>query len=103
MPVSGGLGGQKQEGAAQMGGSAYKPGTEIKKLVEEIHRAQAKAAPITFTFRLTIAFEELDALTKYIDKFIADRFKQKYPYKTEAERILLSAMEALAAALPEPP
>jgi len=49
---------------------------------------------------LTCTFDELNALIEYVDKFIADKFRQKWLYETEEERVLLDAMEALAAALP---
>ena len=50
--------------------------------------------------QLTCTFDELNALIEYVDKFIADKFRQKWLYETEEERVLLDAMEALAAALP---
>ncbi len=77
---------------------AYKPGSEIKKLIEEIHRAQARTSPVTLNLKLIISFEELRALIKYVDWNLAGRWKS--PDETEQERVLLDAMEALAAALP---
>jgi hypothetical protein len=79
---------------------AYKQGSEIKKLVEEISKAQTRATPVTLPLRLTCTFDELKVLIEYVDKFIADRFQRKWLYETEEERVLLDAMEALAAALP---
>jgi hypothetical protein len=86
-----------------MGGSNWRPGTEIHKLIREIEDARSKDTEVTFTLRLTITSNELRALIKYVDQHITDRFKQEYLYETEEERALLDAMEALAAALPGPP
>jgi hypothetical protein len=78
----------------------HKQGRLIKEIVDEIKRGQRKLAPIKITLELEASFEELRALRGHVDKFIADRFKQRWPAKTEADRILLSAMESLAQALP---
>jgi hypothetical protein len=52
----------------------------------------------TFTVNLTVSLEEMSALIAYVDRFFADWPKDKWP--TEEERVLLNALEALAAALP---
>jgi hypothetical protein len=41
----------------------YKSGSEIRKLIEEIHKAQAWAEPVAMSLRLTITLEKLRALT----------------------------------------
>jgi hypothetical protein len=83
-----------------MGGSNWRPGTEISKVIDEIHKARIEASPVTLTFKMIITFEELRALREHIDGFIADRLT---PDIADDERVLVDAMEALAAALPRPP
>jgi hypothetical protein len=79
---------------------AYKSGAEIEKLIEEIHRARARPeATVTLSLTLTCNFEELRALVEHVNQFVADGSKQKWSDGT-AQRALLTAMEALAAALP---
>jgi hypothetical protein len=79
---------------------AYKSGSEIRKLIEETRKAQSADVLNTYTVSLALTFEELRALSDFVDQCITDRRKRKH--KTEAERIMLNAAEVLAAALPEP-
>lgn len=76
--------------------SVYRPGSVISEIVENIRKAQARATPITFDFRLTCTFDELTALVTHVDKFI----KENRSPNTNEERALIDAMIALAAALP---
>ena len=79
---------------------AYKSGAEIEKLIE-IHRVRATAeATVTLTLTLTYSFDELRALVEHANQFVADGLKQKWFDGTEEQCALLTAMEALAAALP---
>jgi hypothetical protein len=82
------------------GSSAYRPRTEVEKLIGEISRAQIQPDVLNnYPLTLNCTFEELRALIEFVDKFI----KQKRPGETDADRILLCALEALAEALPGPP
>jgi 3-hydroxyacyl-CoA dehydrogenase len=79
---------------------AYKSGAEIEKLIE-IHRVRATAeATVTLTLTLTYSFDELRTFVERVNGFVAEKISEKWFDGTEEQCALLTAMEALAAALP---